>query len=191
MIAFGILFDLFPLLLVVGVAVFVMYSLGGMENVGKGTANIQAANELAQQENTTGSAEEALTGAGIGLIGAAQAGSGAAQAAVGILAGGATVFFIGPLIYVIGSFITSTIAYFFFTIWFFMKGVNIWSFGSVERMTVNVCTFVVEHVPILDLLPGITFMVWRHVEVSRIEDTLKENALRFSVAQKLQSVTRM
>lgn len=126
-----------------------------------------------------------------GLGGDAETVAGAAQGSkldmfkLGVSGAGgiATAILAGPLLYVIGSFITLVFGYFSFTIWFLFKGVNIWSFNSVQRVLVNAIAVAVESIPILNMLPGITLMVWRHVKVTQAEDFLT-NSLEGEKVQK-------
>jgi hypothetical protein len=39
---------------------------------------------------------------------------------------------------------------------------------------------IVEEIPLLDLLPGTTIMVWRHVKMSQVEDKIKNNEITIS-----------
>lgn len=68
------------------------------------------------------------------------------------------------------SWVSSVLGYIFFTIWFFFKGVYIWSFDKSTKVLINIVTFLIEMFPGLDLLPGTTFMVWRHVKISQKQD---------------------
>jgi hypothetical protein len=85
------------------------------------------------------------------------------------------------------SFIATFCAYIIFTIWFFTKGVNIWSFNSAERVGINMVSGLIEFIPILNLLPGITMMVWRHIKISQKEDQAKEAERSKKIQTQLQN----
>lgn len=109
----------------------------------------------------------------------------AAQAAAGATASLAVLIFLGPALYTIGSFISVFFGYIFFTVWFFMKGVNIWSFDSTERVGVNLLAGIIELIPMINILPGITVMVWRHVKISQKEDRVKNTEQAKKIQGKL------
>lgn len=171
MIGVAILFDLLPLMLLIVVVVFMMYSATG--NMAEDLSNIAKANQAAQNGTAHGFwgwlAVKTIYGIGGARV--------AVKAGAALFAGGLGAIILGPIVYTIGSFFASTFAYIIFTVWFFVKGVNIWSFSSTERVLVNMSAIIVENIPLLDLLPGITFMAWRHVKISRAEDTIKDSEL--------------
>jgi hypothetical protein len=96
--------------------------------------------------------------------------SATAKAALGI----GSLFFIIPIFYTVISLLSTLLAYFVFTIWFLLKGVNMWSFDNGQRVGINLVSGIIELVPILNILPAITVMVWRHVKISQKEDQVKE-----------------
>lgn len=178
MIAVGVIFDLLPILLLVGIIFWVIVSMGGsMEDV----KHLSKSIEVYTGANESNWFDRIFDKAGALIVGGISGGS----LAKGAVAGGLTAFFFGPFIYVVASFIASTLAYIFFTFWFLAKGVNIWAFGSFQRTLVNLSTIIVENVPIVDLFPGITVMVWRHITISRAEDKLKESELVHKVNKRL------
>ena len=182
MLAFGVFFDLLPIILVLVVIFFVISQVGG------GIVEEAASYAEAGQQIEEGGVWNTVHG----YVWKVVAGSRVlVQVGWKALVGGTAALFFGPFLYIIGSFIASTLAYFFFTFWFFMKGVNIWTFGSAQRVLVNVTSIIVEHIPGLDLLPGITFMVWRHVVISRAEDALKDSELLNKTTQQLNILNKV
>jgi len=101
-------------------------------------------------------------------------------AAFGI--GGAVLM--GPAIYVAVSFISSILAYCLFTIWFASRKINIWSFSKPGKLLTTLMTLVMENITLIDLLPGTTILVWRHVKVSRIEDRVSNKEAQSRLATK-------
>ena len=90
--------------------------------------------------------------------------------------------FVGPIIYTAGSFISTFMAYLLFFFWFGFKRVNMWSFKNEKRILTNIGTSIIEGIPVLNLLPGITLMVWIHIKLSQNEDI--ENAKEENVKMK-------
>lgn len=90
---------------------------------------------------------------------------------------------IGPLLYTAASFVSTFFAYLLFTVWFFFKGVNIWSFSEMKKIFTTITTLVIENIPLVDLLPGTTIMVWRQVKMTQTEDKI-ENKKRVENAQR-------
>jgi hypothetical protein len=88
---------------------------------------------------------------------------------LGIASGLATLWFLGPMILLLTSFICSLIAPLVFFLWFGVKKVPYFSTkgGRLELMLV---TFIVESMPFISILPGITFSTWRQIGISRKED---------------------
>ena len=187
MLGFGVFFDLLPIILLVVVGFFVISSLG-MGNYSEDVTNLSKADKAIEE----GGFWNTVAGWGIKGTAYTRIGGRAAKDTVKIaLFGGGSALIFGPPLYMIGSFVASILAYLFFTIWFFIKGVNIWTFGSAQRVLVNMGSIIVEHIPGLDLLPGITFMVWRHVVISRAEDTLKDSELLHKTTQQINLLNKI
>jgi hypothetical protein len=97
-------------------------------------------------------------------------------------------FLLIPLVYTAVSFISTLLAYFVFTIWFFLKGVNMWSFTNAQRVGINLLSGIIEFLPLVNLLPAITVMVWRHVKISQVEDRIKEADQAKKIQQQLNNL---
>lgn len=82
---------------------------------------------------------------------------------------------VGPLLYAMVSLAVSILTVLIFSFWFLMHRVNMWAFKT-NRIAVNLISIIVELIPGLDLLPGTTFMVWRHIKISEAEDKKKAEA---------------
>ncbi len=97
----------------------------------------------------------------------------AVAVAKGAVTGGLTIaalFFAGPILYAVVSMMVSLIAGLFFTlVFFFGYHVNIWEMRS-NRLMVNLFTGLIEVIPVLNLLPGVTVMVWSHATISQKTD---------------------
>jgi len=187
MLAWGVFFDLLPIILLIIAGYFVVSSLG-MGNYSEDVGNLANADQAIEAGGFWN------TFAGYAIKGTAytRIGGRATKDVVKIVFfGGASAFLFGPFIYMIGSLVASTLAYFVFIIWFYIKGVNILTFSSAQRVLVNIGSIIVEHIPGLDLLPGITFMVWRHVVISRAEDALKDSELLNKTTQQLNILNKM
>ena len=107
------------------------------------------------------------------------------------ITGGTASVFVGPIIYTAASFLSTITAYLCFTFWFLSKRVYMWSFSKPERVFVNMVTLVIENVPLLDILPGTTLMVWRHVKISQMEDKNKSKKAGEDLKRKVTSINRM
>lgn len=93
------------------------------------------------------------------------------------------VFIMSPLLYMFTSIISTSIAYILFTIWFFFKKVNMWSVSKMSRLFTTLVTLLIENIPLVDLLPGTTLMVWRHVKTTQAEDKMKQVTAKNSAQQ--------
>jgi hypothetical protein len=83
-----------------------------------------------------------------------------------------------PVFDVIADFILGITAIFIFGVWFMLLGVSYFSGSkSGSKITNMVATSVVELVPLLDALPGITIGVWNIISATRQED--KEKIAQF------------
>jgi len=148
MVGIALIFDLIPILLIVIAIVLVFYAFSS--GIGEDVQDLANSNNiLTRTKNKTEIATQAVVG-------------GTATFATGI--------FLGPILYTIGSFLSVSIGYSLFTLWFYFKGVSIWSFSKPKRALTTALSMAVESIPILNLLPGMTFMVWRHVKLTQIED---------------------
>jgi len=97
-----------------------------------------------------------------------------ASAAVAIIGGG---FMLGPILYVVGSLFSVFTAFLVFLAWFGLKGTFILA-PTGNRIAANLITMVVESLPLVNTLPGITLAVWRHVRISQKEDEKKHKEQR-------------
>ncbi len=165
MIFVGVLFDLTPILLVV-LAVVVIVMLGG--DIIGGAQHLQQAQDTSGFWKSTWNPFSGFYRAYHNIVGDA-------KIVGGVVGGGLVGIFLGPVIYTLGSWVSTFFAYIFFTIWFLFRGVFIWSFTSPSRLAITTTTLVIENIPVVDLLPGTTFMVWRHIKKSRTEDDKKHN----------------
>ncbi len=92
-----------------------------------------------------------------------------ASAAIAMIGGG---FIVGPMLYFIGSLLSIFLAFFVFLAWFGVRKVFVLS-PKPGRLVANLLTLIIECLPIFNILPGITFAVWRHVRISQKEDETK------------------
>jgi hypothetical protein len=188
MIFAGIVFDLIPLGLVVIMMMFIFAAINGsgigenLSEIAEDTAKLNKAPADSGggygADIDLGSVHNPIpainVGINAGIIFFKTGGAGIAAVAGGIIA--------GPIIYTIGSFVATICGYLFFTFWFLFKGVNIWSFSSTKRVIWNGITGFIETVPILNMLPGTTLMVWKHISITNAEDMLKHNEAMKKVA---------
>jgi len=159
MIAVGIFFDLLPFLSVLLMLIFVMMGVATLI----GLDSIKSCASVSEKWWRIGDGIRCGWMLGkVFVTGAATIGS---------------LVIMGSTLYSIVSWISTAIAYTLFTVWFWVKGVRIWSFSRASRILVNMMTIIIEMIPLLDLLPGTTVMVWRHVKVSQTEDKAKHKAL--------------
>lgn len=174
MIGIAAIFDLIPILLLLIVAFLVIADIS--PDYSDENTNIALANKAAAVENP----QDGWTGIAVGAIkmiaNVRKAGKTVIAAGEFLLFGAAGLV-LGPIIYTIGSFIATALAYIVFIIWFYMKGVNVLTFSSGERVLVNLMSVVIEYIPIVNLFPSITIGVWRHIKVSQVEDKIKDNEL--------------
>ncbi len=79
---------------------------------------------------------------------------------------------IGNAIAAIINIIISFFAAGLFLLWFRIKGVKV-IFGKKmgSKMTSTIVSLVVEMIPLIKLLPGWTFWVWRMLVISRVQET--------------------
>lgn len=160
MILVGAFFDLIPILLVIGAIGLTVYGMGA--TFGGTVKSIQNADDACSWSNL-------MLPFGVHKC-LAYKGSAGAKVALSLASGIGVGIFIGPTLYVFGSYLSSITAYIFLSLWFLLKGVNIWSFSNTKKVITNVSSIIVENIPVLNLLPGITLMVWRHVKISQMED---------------------
>lgn len=168
MILVGIFFDLLPVLLVFYLILIATYGVGSaFGDLLSSAANAaDICKSVGGKWDLWGGAR--CLGAKMEVYTAALLASGA-----GLGAGAAAGFFIAPTLYVFGSYAASITAFLFFTLWFLFRGVYIWSFGNSKKVVVNLFSVVVENIPLVNLLPGISLMVWRHVRIAQMEDKKK------------------
>ncbi len=193
MIAVGVFFDLVPIIAILAM-MFVVFQLSGGFFINNAANNASLASKYcaeAKKPSTGGIAgwyhhwlaknacetytnfakEHAVIGVGIATI-----------------SGGLVAFFVGPIIYTAVSFISTFVAYTLFFFWFGFKGVNMWSFRNEKRILTNIGTFIIENIPVVDLLPGTTFMVWMHIKLSRNEDVVKTKEKNEKIKRKLRNM---
>ncbi len=177
MIAVALFFDLLPII-ALGIAIYISYNALSETMIGKSFNTQMEADKWCAELNNPDN------GWLYTRYVAFKCGEGYAQArdqlrvgAIGVALTGVGAIFIGPLIYETISFISTILAYLLFTFWFLFNGVNIWSFSKPKKVFLNLITIIVEEIPILDLLPGTTFMVWRHIKMSQTEDKIKNNKI--------------
>ena len=180
MLAMGVFFDLLPVILIFVAVGLVIMLLG---DTGVTASHAVVAAELCESTPWY----YVFDKAGACIVKNAAS----VEVVVSLFLGGATAIFLGPFIYTFGSFLSTILAYFFFTVWFYMKGVHMWTFTKGQRVLVNLCTVVVETIPLLNLLPGITFMVWRHVAISQAEDAIKDSELQNKAAQQMNKLNKV
>lgn len=162
MVAVAILIDLLPLIFILLAVGLVVYVLAG--DVGQDMLDSVGGNYVDDRWNRL----QILWKAG-------RAGAGGLMLLV----------FVGPLLYTVASFLSIFFGYLLFTFWFMFKGVNMWSFRSMQRVIVNLTAAVVELIPLVNLLPGISLMVWRHVKLSQMEDRVKNEENIHSISKQL------
>lgn len=82
---------------------------------------------------------------------------------------------------VINPFMITPITYLSFWTWFVLKGIK---FGSRKNATTVLIGSIIEMIPYVDLLPGITVMTARIILNSRVEDLANSGTLAGRVASK-------
>ncbi len=185
MIGIGLLFDLLPIL-VLGVifliGIYFIMTTPGLSNL----ANDYAAISDSEMRNSDKTIWEKvwLPTKGMWNIGKTTV-TGGLKA---LLATAFGVFFILPLLYTITSFLSLFIGYLFFTFWFMFKGVYIWSFSKPKKILVTLTTAFLETIPFVNLLPGITIMVWRHVKYTQMEDAIQNKETLAKTARMIKKV---
>lgn len=157
MLTVAVLFDLLPLLAVLG-AGGLMFSM--VDSSGQDACAVSKALE--------GSAFAAGVKLGADVLCKG-------NTAVGVAAAGGVMFVVGPFLYVGISVFISIVTVLVYSFWFALHHVNMWAFRS-KRLTTNLVAAIVENVPLLNLLPGTTFMVWRHIKISDMEDAARTQA---------------
>lgn len=104
---------------------------------------------------------------------------------VGFLLLGATALgsflLLSPLLFFLFTYINVAIAYILFFAWFFLNGINIFSLEKPKKMFVTSSSLVFEAIPILNLLPGITAMVFLNIRMARREDDEAHKAILASI----------
>lgn len=156
MLLVALLLDLLPLIAVVGVAAVVMGQTG------------LNASTLEACANTKHVALTVILGAWWNI----DASHCVLGGGVGLAAGLATLFWLGPVIYLIASFLAMILAPLIFFLWFTVKHVPYFS-SKGGRMQVLLTAALIESIPFLNIVPGITFSTWKLVRISRIEDKEK------------------
>jgi hypothetical protein len=190
MVAIAVFFDLLPII-ALGVMLYILFQAVVTGDVGSALEHYSAAERAAERSfeaddsTLSGVLEEIFIHDNVNAYHKLAATYYGAKVIIGASGASVIAFFIGPLIYEIVSFSSTIVAYLLFTLWFLFKKVNIWSFTKPKKVFLNLITMIVEEIPILDLLPGTTIMVWRHVKMSQVEDTIKNNKIIASGLSKI------
>jgi hypothetical protein len=172
MIFVAFLFDLLPLLLIIGVITLMFTYFGGSavtnlasnydecvngtEVTTGGGRNYR--NKAGGQTRTVRSERACAEVAWVGLTGVASVGVGG--------------FMVGPIIYFIGSLISVVLSFLLFVTWFAFRGVAVVNLDP-RRMIVNIRTLIAEILPVINIFPTITLAARRHVKISQQEDEVK------------------
>jgi ABC-type multidrug transport system permease subunit len=158
MLLISFLFDLLPLLAVMGIVVFVVSSLGVSIN------DLTEAHAACVPE---------ITGVQDGVVRTGKcAYYGGKLLVFGGLSGMATLWFFGPLVYMLMSFLCAILAPLIFFAWFAIKKVPYFSLKG-GRLQVILLSVLVKLCPFTSFLPSITFLTWRQIRISRKEDVEK------------------
>ncbi len=157
MLLVALFFDLFPLLALVTIVVITLSTAG------------VSMDTLVQANAACGD----KTKVAINLIAAGKcAYYGGATLVFGGLSAIAALWFLGPVVYLATSFLSAVLAILLFFAWFSIKKVPYFSLKS-GRLQVALFTLLVEVTPFTSWLPGITFLTWRQIRISRKEDKEK------------------
>lgn len=164
MVFVGLLFDMLPLLLIIVVMAFIFSGLNNSvtEAACDDNAITRFLNTPVWDWGEKGDVMTVCEGATL------------ASAGVAFIGGG---IIMGPALYAIGSIISVFLAFVVFLMWFGSKGVFVLSLSS-GRIMINMFTFVVESVPVLNIIPTITFATWRHVHITQKKDEKRVRAYK-------------
>jgi hypothetical protein len=86
--------------------------------------------------------------------------------ATGAFTAAAGILILAPATYFLASLLVPVFAFLLFLFWFLMKRVNPFSITGALFM-------MLETLPMVNLLPAITLVVWRRVRASRREDEVR------------------
>lgn len=176
MIGIGLLFDLLPILIILVlfmVGIYFIVTTSGLTELADVATTISDP-DAGFWEKTAAKTKGAWIGFRVGFE--------------TILATAFGVFFFLPLLYTLTSFMSVFIGYLLFTFWFMFRGVYIWSFSNPKKILVTLTTAILETIPLVNLLPGITIMVWRHVKYTQMEDALQNKETVVKTARMIQRV---
>ena len=163
----AVFFDFLPLLLMVVAFSFIVSAAAGLNEAD--IARIVACSEAKASSGSWVNAKCATASWSFAKVGLA----------VGV-AGISTVA-LGPLIYLIGSFFATLISFLVFLVWFLIKGVFVFAL-TPRRVAANLTVFIIESLPIVNILPGHTMGVAMHIRQTRIEDERKNKGAGTLVA---------
>jgi hypothetical protein len=150
-------FDLLPLLLIILAISFTMSVTSNFNE--KDLARIMACSEAVAGSSVWEKAK--CGGSLVSTTGVKVAMTGASAIASGLM--------FGPILYMVGSLIATLLSFIVFFIWFLLKGVFVLSLKP-GRVAANLMVFIVESLPVLNILPGHTLGVAMHVRNTRAED---------------------
>lgn len=185
MIGIGLLFDLLPVLILLVVFVTGIYFIVTTSGLTELADDIAAVSDSELRNSDAGNWEKVIRP----ISGWWGIGKAAATVGLGTILGTVVgVFFILPMLYTITSFMSVFVGYLFFTFWFMFNGVYIWSFSKPKKILVTLTTAFLETIPLVNLLPGITVMVWRHVKYTQMEDALENKETVAKTARMIQKV---
>lgn len=149
MIGTAFLFDFFPIIVLVIAIVIIFTQIGG--------------------------ACAGVKGAFGGLVGIAMKSTKCGVSLLAAAGGSVAMMYVGPAIYAGLAYASKAIAFGMFFLWFWFLGWNMWAFKA-KNLTINMTAFVIESLPIIELIPAITIMVWRHITLSRAADKAQAEA---------------
>ena len=168
----AVIFDLLPLLLIVGAVAVTFVMLGGSACLTEGISSDVMAGAKWAQERGWGATGQAVAGlSNIKVIrwdGLGSTFSGVRCIASGGLAVGSGIF-LGPAIYFLGSIVATVLSFIVFYLWFSARRVFIFSFRS-RRVIANSLALITKSLPLINLLPGTTVAVMMHIRQTRAED---------------------
>lgn len=156
MISVALFLDALPILTILGLAVFVVMEMGG-----------------------SGTAQACSEAEGVGWFEAlfgilTPSGWSTARCVGGVLFGAlsglTTALVIGPMVYALTAFVALILAVLIFFTWFSFKKVPYFSTKN-GRMGSFFFAWFIELLPFTNWLPGITYLTWKQIQVSRKEDT--------------------
>lgn len=93
---------------------------------------------------------------------------------------------LGNIAAIVLNTVISVTAYASFTLWFALNGIHI--FKKPRGVAVTVTTMILEAIPFIKMLPGLSFWVWRIIVISRVKEKTpqKKNFAKRQLARRLQ-----